>query len=55
MHNFIYTIKERGSASHVIIKIILGAYIVDLFLNYKPFPGQPFFRAQKSDESRSQL
>ena len=39
---FIYTIKERGSASHVIIKIILGAYIV-------------VFRAQKSDESRSQL
>ena len=25
---FIYTIKERGSASHVIIKIIVGAYIV---------------------------
>ena len=25
---FIYTIKERGSASHVIINIILGAYIV---------------------------
>ena len=26
VHNFIYTIKERGSASHVIIKIILVAY-----------------------------
>ena len=25
---FISTIKERGSASHVIIKIILGVYIV---------------------------
>ena len=40
---FISTIKERGSASHVIIKIILGAYIYSCFYFWiiNPFQGSP--------------